>query len=181
MVFPRPIAHAYAGLQAVVRDELESPLHPKNVEEVAWYFEQLRMLPTNHVRPTDDRFVRAAEAFERPRFYPLYRQWLKDGDRALAEVSSTAISDALASGAGRVECLVLPHRYWEHSRGSDKHWRFTCHPKRRSWWTRPDTCMGMHPAVARTSVSLRSGSGVAHQNSLGTLDVSCDCCSTPRT
>ncbi len=111
LVLPRPIAHAYAGFQAVIRDELESPLHPKNVEELAWYFEQLRMLPTNHVRPTDDRFVRAAEAFERPRFYPLYRQWLKDGDRALSEVSSTAISDALASGAGRVECLVLPHRY----------------------------------------------------------------------
>ena len=28
MVIPHQIAHAYAGLQAVVRDQLESPLHP---------------------------------------------------------------------------------------------------------------------------------------------------------
>jgi hypothetical protein len=30
---------------------------------------------------------------------------------ALDAVSSTLLSDALVSGAGRVECLVLPHRY----------------------------------------------------------------------
>jgi hypothetical protein len=32
-------------------------------------------------------------------------------DAALDSVYSTVISDALTSGAGRVECLVLPHRY----------------------------------------------------------------------
>ena len=55
--------------------------------------------------------MRASEAFERPRFYRLYRQWIKEGDGALDGVSSTLSSDALASGAGRIECLVLPHRY----------------------------------------------------------------------
>jgi hypothetical protein len=60
---------------------------------------------------TDERFLRASEAFGRPRSYRLYRQWLKEGDGALDGVSSTLSSDALASGAGRVECLVLPHRY----------------------------------------------------------------------
>lgn len=34
LVFPRATAHAYAGLQTVVRDELESPLHPHTVEEL---------------------------------------------------------------------------------------------------------------------------------------------------
>src|SRR5207244_2491770 len=102
LVFPRSIAHAYATLQAVVRDELESPLHPHTVEELQWYFGQLRAMPNGRVRPSDERFIRAADAFERPRFYRLYRQWLKDGDRVLDSVSSTAISDALASGAGRV-------------------------------------------------------------------------------
>jgi hypothetical protein len=111
MVFPRPIAHAYAGLQAVVHDELETPLHPQTVEELKWYFGQLRAAPHARIRLTDERSERASEAFERPRFYRLYRQWLKDGDRALDDVSSTVISDALASGAGRVECLVLRHRY----------------------------------------------------------------------
>ena len=111
LLFPRPIAHAYAGLQAVVHDELETPLHPQTVEELKWYFGQLRAAPHARIRLTSERSERASEAFERPRFYRLYRQWLKDGDSALDDVSSTLISDALASGAGRVECLVLRHRY----------------------------------------------------------------------
>jgi hypothetical protein len=36
---------------------------------------------------------------------------LRDGDDALADVSSTVISEALAAGTGRVEHLVLPYRY----------------------------------------------------------------------
>jgi hypothetical protein len=111
VVFPLSIAHAYAGLQTVVRDELESPLHPRTVEDLKWYFGQLRAMPNVRIRPTDERFQRAADAFERPRFYRLFRLWLKQGDSALEAVSSTVISHALASGAGRVECLVLPHRY----------------------------------------------------------------------
>ena len=111
LVFPSAIAHAYPGLQSVVHDELESPLHARTVEELTWYFGQLRAMPNARVRPTDERFRRAAEAFERPRFHRLFRRWLKEGDCALEDVSSAVISDALASGAGRVECLVLPHRY----------------------------------------------------------------------
>jgi hypothetical protein len=111
VVFPRALADAYGAFQAVVRDELEHSLPPRTVEELKWYFGQLQALPNAHIRPTDERFERAAEAFERPRFYRLHRQWLKDGDGVLDSVSSTVISDALMAGAGRVECLVLPHRY----------------------------------------------------------------------
>jgi hypothetical protein len=111
LVFPRAIAHAYAGFQTVIHDELESPLHAHTVEELKWYFEQLRTTPNPRFRPSDERFVRAADAFERPRFYPLYRRWLKEGDGALEEVSSMLIGDALAAGVGRVECLVLPYCY----------------------------------------------------------------------
>ena len=111
-MFPHQIAHAYAGLQAVVRDELESPLHAHTVEELKWYFGLLRATPNARTRHPDERFLRAADAFGRPRFYRLYRQWLKEGDGALDGISSTLSSDALvASGAGRIEYLVLPHRY----------------------------------------------------------------------
>jgi hypothetical protein len=111
LVFPRAAAPLYQTLHAVVREELESPLHPHTVDELKWYFEQLRAMKSPRVRPADDRFIRAADAFERPRFYALYQRWLKDGDRALEDVSSTLISDALAAGSGQLECLVLPHRY----------------------------------------------------------------------
>jgi hypothetical protein len=83
----------------------------QTVEGLKWYFGQLRAMPNVRVRPADEGFERALEAFERPRFHRLYRQWLKEGDSALDGVSSTLLGDALASGAGRVECLVLPHRY----------------------------------------------------------------------
>ena len=111
LVFPRAIAHAYEGFLTVVRDELDSPLHPRTIEDLTRYFEQVRGTPNPSLRPTDERFLRAAAAFERPRFYALYRRWLKDGDQALDRVSSTLISEALDNGAARVESFVLPHRY----------------------------------------------------------------------
>jgi hypothetical protein len=62
-------------------------------------------------RGSDERLDHAAQVFERPRFYRLYGRWLRGGDQALADLTSTTISDALAAGRGRVESLILPHRY----------------------------------------------------------------------
>jgi hypothetical protein len=111
LVFPRSLAHVYGAFNAVVREELESPLHPRTVEELKWYFGQLRAVPNARTRPPGERFERAAESFERPRFYLLYRHWLKKGDSALDGAFSSVTFDALASGAGRIESVVLPHRY----------------------------------------------------------------------
>jgi hypothetical protein len=68
-------------------------------------------MPNGELTCTDERFLHAAEAFEKPRFYAIYRRWLRSGERAFDEASSTVIRDALASGIGRVESIVLPHRY----------------------------------------------------------------------
>jgi hypothetical protein len=38
LVFPRSLTHVYGAFNAVVREELESPLHPRTVEELKWYF-----------------------------------------------------------------------------------------------------------------------------------------------
>lgn len=111
LAIPRAIADVHAGIQSVIREEFESPLHAHTVDELRWYFEQLRAAPNPSIRPRDERFMRAAEAFERPRFYALFRRWLRDGDGVLEGVSSTVINDALATGAGRVKSLILPHRY----------------------------------------------------------------------
>jgi hypothetical protein len=112
LVFPRPFAHVYGAYQSAVREEWDSPLHRRTVEELKWYFEQRRATSSARVRlGSGERLDRAVQAFERPRFSRLYRRWLRDGDHALADVSSAVISEALATGAGRVECLVLPHRY----------------------------------------------------------------------
>jgi hypothetical protein len=37
-VFPRQLAHVYEAFQAVVREEWESPLHARTVEELKWVF-----------------------------------------------------------------------------------------------------------------------------------------------
>ena len=49
--------------------------------------------------------------FSSPRFEALYRRWLKHGDVVFEGLTSSALADALTSGAGRVESLVLPHSY----------------------------------------------------------------------
>jgi hypothetical protein len=54
---------------------------------------------------------RAAQVFNTPRFTLLYRRWLKQGNPAFDAVTSPVIAETLASGAGRVECLVLPYTY----------------------------------------------------------------------
>lgn len=42
LVFPRPVDHAYEAYQTVIREELESPLHPATIRELKWYFEHRR-------------------------------------------------------------------------------------------------------------------------------------------
>lgn len=49
--------------------------------------------------------------FGTPRFTQMYRRWLKHGDVVFEGPSSPAIAEALNTGQGRVECLVLPHTY----------------------------------------------------------------------
>ena len=40
-----------------------------------------------------------------------FERWLADGDAALEVVGSGAIGEKLECGAGRLECVVLPHSY----------------------------------------------------------------------
>jgi hypothetical protein len=63
LVFPRQLAHAYQAFQAVVREEWESPLHARTVEELKWYFEQRRTMPRARLRPGADERL---EVLRRP-------------------------------------------------------------------------------------------------------------------
>ena len=111
LVFPRSLEHAYQAYHAVIREEWESPLHRRTIDQLTAYFEQRRASAKGSVRPADERCERAAWTFDGLRFEWFYRRWLKGGNTALDEACSPVISEALASGAGRIECLVLPHHY----------------------------------------------------------------------
>jgi hypothetical protein len=96
----------------VVWNQLLTPLPDEKLDELRWYFEQLRAHPTpsrgDHL---DERFHKARAAFSGPRFKALYRARKQDGEAALVSARSQALGDAVQAGAGRVETLELGRRY----------------------------------------------------------------------
>jgi hypothetical protein len=113
IVFPRPLDHAYDAYQAVIHEELESPLHSATIGELQSYFELRREAARGEpLHPLNQGFLRKGhEVFAAARFTAMYHRWLKHGDAVFAGPSSPAIAEALNSGRGRVESVVLPHLY----------------------------------------------------------------------
>ena len=96
----------------VVWNQLLTPLRTETIDELRWYFEQLRSHPTpSRSDDLDERFYQARDAFSAPRFKALYKAWKQDGEPALAGAGSRAIGHAVEAGAGHVEVLELGHRY----------------------------------------------------------------------
>jgi hypothetical protein len=112
LVFPRPVDHAYEAYHTVIREELETPLHPATIRELKWYFEHRRAAVDQRPGTLTQGFLdKGKQVFEGPRFRLLYRRWLTHGDAAFETVSSPSIAEALATETARVECFVLPHTY----------------------------------------------------------------------
>jgi hypothetical protein len=112
LVLPREHATAYDSYQRTVHEEWETPFSDRTLEELNWYFEKRRTLPSGHSpSPSDPRFDHASLAFDDPRFDRLYRRWLRAGATALNDDARRAISEALTNDSGRVECLILNHAY----------------------------------------------------------------------
>jgi hypothetical protein len=113
LVFPRPLDHAYDAYQAVIHEELESPLHSATIGELEWYFEhRLKAARGEPMHPMTQGFLRKGhEVFGTSRFAAMYHRWLKHGKAVFEGPSSPTIADALSAGRGRVESVVLPRAY----------------------------------------------------------------------
>jgi len=113
LVFPRPLDHAYDAYQAVIHEELESPLHSATIGELEWYFEhRLKAGRGEPLHPMTQGFLKkGAEVFRAPRFTAMYQRWLKHGKAVFEGPSSPTIAHALSSGRGVVESVVLPCAY----------------------------------------------------------------------
>lgn len=112
LVFPPPLDRVYDAYQTVIREELESPLHPATIGELKWYFTHRQQAAEGPVHPQTQGFLDVgAKVFGTPRFTEMYRRWLKHGNAVFEGPSSPVIAEALTDGRGRVECLVLPHTY----------------------------------------------------------------------
>jgi hypothetical protein len=58
-----------------------------------------------------DRYVENRDQLAAPKYHVLFKLWKIEGDAAFAGLSSSAIHEAVRSGAGRVEPLALGRRY----------------------------------------------------------------------
>jgi hypothetical protein len=113
IVFPRPLDHAYDAYQTVIHEELELPLHSATIGELESHFELRQQAARGEpMHPLTQGFLRKGnEVFAAPRFIAMYHRWLKHGNAVFAGPSSPAIAEALSSGRGQVESVVLPHPY----------------------------------------------------------------------
>jgi hypothetical protein len=112
IVLPVHRAIAAQDFEQTARNQLAGPLSQRVWDELRWYFEQLRAARSGAPGDIDEvRFRRDRHAFQAPRYPVLYRAWLQDGERVLTLASSSKIADALASGAGKIEPMILPHSY----------------------------------------------------------------------
>jgi hypothetical protein len=112
ILLPKELGEAAESCQRAARRELASPLRPAVIDELRWYFGQLKATSSlERGRMPDVRFDRAHRAFAAPRFGLLYRAWLHGGEFALEGAASNAIADTLASGNGRLNCAVLKASY----------------------------------------------------------------------
>jgi hypothetical protein len=112
LVFPRPVDRAYDGYQMVIREELESPLHSATIGELKCYFEHRLKAPREPILPLTQGFLDVdGEVFGTPRFTEMYQRWLKHGNAVFEGPSTPMIAEALSTGRGHVESIVLPHSY----------------------------------------------------------------------
>lgn len=111
LVLPPQLADGTKRCEAVVRDEL-TPLRREVLSELKWYFGMRRSTPNARALSFENpEFWQDQAAFSAPRFQQLYRRWLTDGDSVFEAVASTAISNALERGTGRIESQLLRVSY----------------------------------------------------------------------
>jgi len=112
IVLPPHLGSSEDNWRQAAWNQLATPLREPVLGQLRWYFERLRGVRSESLAHAGDvRFQHARRAFESARFPVLYRAWRQDGEAVLTVAASPAISNALSSGAAKIETLVLPHAY----------------------------------------------------------------------
>ena len=116
LVFPRLLARSEPSQRAAIADLCAAPMRPALLEEFRWFCSVRHAVEQGGTGRLDldaARYARARSAFGAPRFYGLYRQWVRDGDGIWPRLLSPAFHQAWQSGIARVETIVLPFVYGE--------------------------------------------------------------------
>jgi hypothetical protein len=111
LLVPKRFEKAIPVYRHAVREELATPLHPSDADELRWLFEQRKRASGEPAFVTDRRFVEASKQFSAPRFKVLYRLWLQYGNDVLWNTYSTLLVERFDRGLGSVEVIVLSRQY----------------------------------------------------------------------
>ena len=111
IVFPQPLQRAIPEYETVVTDELRTRLDKQTTQLLYRYFLHRQLDDFNTVpEPLRTDLRGYAERFTGPWFSYRYKWWRTERAAALVPIPAT-IPEALASGSGVVEPVVLPHTY----------------------------------------------------------------------
>lgn len=116
LVLPPTLRTAESAHRRAIADLCAAPVSLDITEEFRWYCMVRRSVETGGGRRLEAdvaRFSRARRAFGSPRFFAVYRQWIREGDAATGRLLSPAFHDAWRTGRVAVESLVLPYVYAE--------------------------------------------------------------------
>jgi hypothetical protein len=111
LLLPRHLVRSRDRYIRAMKDQLASPLPSVAVDELGRYFRRRQQAAAEAAAPSDAWYANTHRAFAAPRFRALYPSWLLGGDAVLDAARSPVLADALTRGVGRLETLVLSHRY----------------------------------------------------------------------
>jgi hypothetical protein len=110
VLLPRERANLRDTYEAAVYDQLAHPLPLSYRDDLLTSFQRRRDgRPPGQVGM--DPPTPGVRMLSGPAVTALYRRWLEAGSTVVTQVTSSIIRDALQSGRGTVECVVLAHPY----------------------------------------------------------------------
>lgn len=110
VLLPRERAGLHDVYKDAVYDQLARPLYPSFRDDLVASFPRRRDgLPPGRIGM--DPPTPSIRSPSRPALTALYRRWLEVGNTAVFQAVSLTNRDALESGRGAVECVVLPRAY----------------------------------------------------------------------
>ena len=114
LAVPRARAAAPRTHALVANAFFAAPVRPAVLEEFRWYCQTRlhaeRASPTM-TPPDKTRFLLAKRAFGSPRFFEVYRDWVRRGDVAFARLRSPRLYDLWRRREWQIEIDVLPYEY----------------------------------------------------------------------
>lgn len=111
LVIPRRFEKAKNLHLWALRDDMTKLIHHRAAEEFRDYLGAKHGQTTVASEASTNAASEQAKRFDSARFQALERVWLQGGSSACSMLDSPVLKDKLQRGEGRVEVMILPHKY----------------------------------------------------------------------